>query len=93
MESQNKMGNAGGEFEPSFNIFLTSLGMQAMIFLGEMPNPVNNETKVELARAKYMIDTIAMIKDKTQGNLSAEEQKLVDDVLYGLRLKYAEKNK
>ncbi len=79
--------------EPKFSIFLTSLGMQAMIFLGEMPNPINNETKVELDRAKYMIDTIALIKEKTQGNLSAEEQKLIDDILYGLRLKYAEKNK
>jgi len=40
-----------------------------------------------------MIETIAMVKEKTQGNLSAEEQKLIDDVLYGLRLKYAEKSK
>lgn len=78
---------------PSFSIFLTSLGMQAMIFLGEMPNPINNETKVELERARYMIETIAMMKEKTKGNLSAEEQKLVDDILYGLRLKYAERSK
>jgi len=87
------MGNTGSRFEPSFNIFVTSLGMQAMIFLGEMPNPVNNETKVELERARYMIETIAMVKEKTAGNLSSEEQKLIDDVLYGLRLKYAEKAK
>jgi hypothetical protein len=87
------MGNTESRFEPSFNIFVTSLGMQAMIFLGEMPNPVNNETKVELERARYMIETIAMVKEKTAGNLSAEEQKLIDDVLYGLRLKYAEKAK
>ena len=93
MDFQDKTGNTGSELEPNFSIFLTSLGMQAMIFLGEMPNPINNETKVEIARAKYMIDSIAMIKDKTQGNLSAEEKKLVDDRLYGLRLKYAEKNK
>ena len=93
MDFHDKMGNTGSELEPNFSIFLTSLGMQAMIFLGEMPNPINNETKVEIARAKYMIDSIAMIKDKTQGNLSAEEQKLIDDILYGLRLKYAEKNK
>ena len=93
MEFQDKMGNNNSGFEPSFSIFLTSLGMQAMIFLGEMPNPLNNETKVELARAKYMIDTIAMINEKTKGNLSPEEQKLIDDILYGLRLKYAEKNK
>ena len=93
MDFQDKTGDTGSEFEPNFSIFLTSLGMQAMIFLGEMPNPVNNETKVEIVRAKYMIDSIAMIKDKTQGNLSAEEGKLIDDILYGLRLKYAEKNK
>jgi len=93
MDFHDKMGNTGSELQPNFSIFLTSLGMQAMIFLGETPNPINNETKVELARAKYMIDSIAMIKDKTQGNLSAEEKKLVDDRLYGLRLKYAEKNK
>ena len=93
MESQDKMGDTGAAFEPAFNIFMTSLGMQAMIFLGEMPNPVNNETKVELVRAKYMIDTIAMIKDKTKGNLTPEEEKLIDDILYGLRLKYVEKNK
>lgn len=92
MESHDKMGNAESRFEPSFNMFVTSLGMQAMIFLGEMANPVNNETKVELERARYMIETIAMIKEKTKGNLSAEEQKLIDDVLYGLRLKYAEKS-
>jgi len=93
MDLHDKMGNTRSELEPNFSIFLTSLGMQAMIFLGEMPNPVNNETKVELERAKYMIDSIAMIKDKTQGNLSAEERKLMDDILYGLRLKYAEKSK
>jgi len=93
MDLHDKTGDTGSELEPSFSIFLTSLGMQAMIFLGEMPNPLSNETKVEIARAKYMIDSIAMIKDKTQGNLSAEEGKLIDDVLYGLRLKYAEKKK
>ena len=53
----------------------------------------NTRSELELARAKYMIDSIAMIRDKAKGNLSAEEQKLIDDILYGLRLKYAEKNK
>lgn len=93
MEMHDKMGNTESKFEPSFSIFLTSLGMQAMIFLGEMPNPINNETKVELERARYMIETITMIKERTKGNLSSEEQKLIDDILYGLRLKYAERSK
>lgn len=93
MEFDDKIGNSKSAAEPEFNVFITSLGMQAMIFMGEMPNPVTNETTLELDRARYLIETIAMIGNKTKGNLSAEEQKLVDDILYGLRLKYAEKAK
>lgn len=93
MEFNDKIGNSKSEAEPEFNVFITSLGMQAMIFMGEMPNPVTNETKVELDRARYLIETITMIGNKTKGNLTAEEQKLIDDILYGLRLKYAEKVK
>lgn len=90
MEFNDKIGNSKSEAEPEFNVFITSLGMQAMIFMGEMPNPVTNETKVELDRARYLIETITMIGNKTKGNLTPEEQKLMDDILYGLRLKYAE---
>ncbi len=93
MEFDDKIGKSKPETEPEFNIFITSLGMQAMIFMGEMPNPITNEMKVELERARYLIETITMIKDKTKGNLAAGEQQLMDDVLYGLRLKYAEKVK
>ncbi|MFH1778743.1 MAG: DUF1844 domain-containing protein [Candidatus Omnitrophota bacterium] len=93
MEFNDKIGNWESEAQPGFNIFITSLGMQAMIFLGEMANPITNETKIELPRAKYLIETITMIRDKTKGNLSDEENRLIDDMLYTLRLKYAEKVK
>lgn len=93
MEFNDKIGNWESEAQPDFNIFITSLGMQAMIFLGEMANPITNETKIELPRAKYLIETITMIRDKTKGNLSDEENRLIDDMLYTLRLKYAEKVK
>lgn len=96
MEFSDKMGNDKSEFpdmDAAFNIFITSLGMQAMIFVGEVPNPMTNEVKVELERAKYLIDTITMIGEKTKGNLTDEEQKLIEDILYGLRLKYAQKAK
>jgi len=91
MEFNDKIGNSKSAAEPEFNVFITSLGMQAMIFMGEMPNPVTNETKVELDRARYLIETISMISRKTKGNLAADEQKLIDDILYGLRIKYSEK--
>lgn len=92
MEFSDKLGN-WAETKPDFNIFITSLGMQAMIFMGEMANPVTNEIKIEMPRAKYLIETITMIRDKTKGNLTDEENKVIDDMLYALRLKYAEKAK
>jgi len=93
MEFNDKIGNSKSAEAPEFNVFITSLGMQAMIFMGEIPNPVTNEIKVELDRARYLIETISMIGSKTKGNLTAEEQKLIDDILYGLRIKYADKVK
>ncbi|MFH0771959.1 MAG: DUF1844 domain-containing protein [Candidatus Omnitrophota bacterium] len=93
MEFSDKTGDSHFETDPDFNIFVTSLGMQAMIFMGEMINPITNQTTIELSRAKYLIDTIAMIKEKTSGNLKADEQKLIDDILCGLRLKFVEKSK
>lgn len=93
MEFDEKMGGWESEAVPDFQIFITSLGMQAMVFMGELSNPITNETKVELPRAKYLIETIAMIKEKTKSNLTYEEQKSIDDMLYTLRLKYAEKAK
>lgn len=91
MEFNDKIGNWKSEEKQGFKIFVTSLGMQALIFLGEMANPITNETKIELPRAKYLIETISMIKDRTRGNLTDEEGRLIDDMLYTLRLKYAEK--
>jgi len=93
MEFDEKKQDWESEAVPDFQIFITSLGMQAMVFMGELSNPITNETKAELPRAKYLIETIAMIKEKTKNNLTYEEQKSVDDMLYTLRLKYAEKAK
>jgi hypothetical protein len=78
--------DAGG----NFTFFITGLSMQALVSLGEIPNPVDNKKEKNLEHARYLIDTLDMIKHKTKGNLSKDEEKILDDILYSLRMKYME---
>jgi hypothetical protein len=79
--------------EPDFRFFITTLAIQASIALGQMPNPQTNKTEESLEQARFIIDTLDMLKVKTQGNLSAEEDALIDNVLYELRTVYLSKSK
>jgi hypothetical protein len=79
--------------EPDFKFFITTLAMQATIALGEVPNPVTNKQEKELHQAKFIIDVLGVLKDKTKGNLDKEEEKLLEDLLYGLRLSYVNNSK
>ena len=53
--------------EPDFNFFITTLSLQASIALGVVPNPATNKTEEDLTQAKFLIDTLAMLKEKTKG--------------------------
>ena len=83
---------SGGEDIPEMNFisYLTSLAIQAMIFLGEIPNPITNATEKHLDQAKLLIDTLAMLKEKTEGNLNDEENNALNNFLYELQMKYVE---
>jgi len=76
-----------------FATFVTSLGMQAMIFLGEIPNPVSNKKEENLSQAQFLIDTLLMFKEKTKGNLSPEEVQLLENFTYELQMRFVEKQK
>ena len=76
--------------KPTFTFFLTTLGLQASIFLGDIPSPVTNKKEQNLNQAKFLIDTIYMLKEKTKGNLNEEESKLLENLLHELQLRYAE---
>ena len=77
--------------EPNFPFFISTLGMQALLALGEIPDPATGEKKADLAQAKYLIDIIQMLSEKTKGNLSEEESQIVKDLLYDLRVKFVKK--
>ena len=74
--------------EPDFNFFITTLAIQASISLGAMPNPATNKTEQNLPQAKFIIDTLGMLKEKTKGNLTGEEDKMLENMLYELRTHY-----
>jgi hypothetical protein len=76
--------------EINFMNYVTSLGFQALIFMGEIPNPITNETDKNLIQAKFIIDTLTMIKDKTKGNLSDQENNLLESSLAELQLRYVD---
>lgn len=74
--------------EADFSSFISGLGMQALIALGEIPNPFTKKKGKELEQAKYIIDTIRLLREKTKGNLSAQETNLINDLIYELQMKY-----
>jgi hypothetical protein len=77
--------------EPDFQFFITTLSLQASISLGKIPNPVTGESQENLTQAKFIIDTLGMLKEKTKGNLNQEENTLLENLLYELRTEYISK--
>ena len=72
----------------TFSAFVLSIASSALVHLGEVPDPESGQTMRNLEVAKHNIDLLSMLKDKTAGNLDADEMRLIDAVLYELRLKY-----
>ena len=71
-----------------FLSFVTTLGMQAASLLGLVPNPEIGKAEKDLPQAKYLIDTLAMLEEKTKNNLSESEAKTLEQLLYDLRMQY-----
>jgi hypothetical protein len=74
---------------PTLASLVSSLAMQAMVAMGLVSTPdENEEPKVYLDHAKHYIDTIGMLEEKTAGNRTPEESSLFSDVLHELRMSY-----
>ena len=76
-----------------FTTFCISLASAALIHLGESPAPESGKVEKDLPLAKQTIDILEMLKDKTRGNLTEEETKLITTVLYDLRMRFVEASK
>lgn len=78
---------------PDFKFFISTFGLQAAIFLGVIENPATKKKEENLPQAKFIIDTLNMLKQKTKGNLNTEETEILDTLLCELRAQYISKAK
>jgi hypothetical protein len=98
--SENASLNAGGnadadknvnnidELQADFSTFVYSLNAQALLYLGKLPNPMTGKYEKDLKTARYLIDTLDMLSNKTKGNLDDNESKLMTNILYDLKMFY-----
>jgi len=82
--------DADQDEELNFSNYAASLGFQALISMGEMPNPVTQEVEKNLSQSKFLIDTLVLLREKTKGNLTDQEDKLLNGSIYELQMKFIE---
>ena len=90
LPSEDFAASAEGMPEVNFIGYITSLAFQAMIFLGEVHNPMNDKIEKNLTQAKFIIDTIVLLREKTLGNLNTQETDTLNALIYELQMKYVE---
>ncbi len=90
-KEESSRASAPKQTSKPFLNFLNSMAFQAMMFLGEIPNPETRQKEIHLDAAKEAIDLLASLKQKTEGNLSAEEADFFNTLLPEIQIKFAEK--
>ena len=97
-KDQEKKTNSSKEketepFQVDFSTFIMSLTSSAFYHLGDMPDPSTGKKEVNLPAVQQTIDMLIMLREKTKGNLKEDEEKLVEQLIYELQVKYVAKTK
>jgi hypothetical protein len=74
-----------------FPSYILSYYTQGLVLLGEVPNPYTNQKEEDVEGARHTVEILSMLQEKTKGNLSKEEEQLLEGVLYELRMKFMAK--
>ena len=97
-KGQEKQTDASKEketepFQVDFSTFIMSLTSSAFYHLGDMPDPSTGKKEVNLPAVQQTIDMLIMLREKTKGNLKEDEEKLIEQLIYELQVKYVAKTK
>ncbi len=76
--------------KPNVMMFMAGLHAQALMFLGVLPDPATGATERNEPHARHLIDTISLLAEKMTGNLTDDEGKYVEQVLFDLRMRFVE---
>lgn len=79
-----------GAYEANFINYISGLAYQAMVFMGEIPNPATNTNEKNLEQAKFVIETLILLQEKTKGNLTQKESDMLNTAAYELQMKFVE---
>lgn len=71
-----------------FTMLINAMAQPALLFLGEIPHPATGKANVDLEQARIQIDMLDLLRVKCRGNLSLQEEDLLERVLYELRMRY-----
>lgn len=74
----------------SLEMLITTLATEALVALGQVPHPATGELHAHRGQGQYLIDTIEMLRQKTKGNLTPDEQHMIESVLHQLRMVFVE---
>lgn len=87
-ESDTAELDSGQLPEITFSSFVVSLGMQALMALGEMPSPDGASIERNKEAAQQSIEILRVLRDKTKGNLTADENHLLEEILHNVRIAF-----
>ena len=94
-DSQEQKTPSEGEqaepFQVDFSAFIMSLTSSAFYHLGDMADPTTGKKEVNLPAVQQTIDMLIMLREKTKGNLTEDENKLLEQLIYELQVKYVAK--
>lgn len=76
-----------------FASFVLTLSSSALLHFGDFPDPVSGKQERNLDMAKQTIDILGVLRDKTRGNLSKDEEQLMESLLHDLHIKYVQECK
>ncbi|MGH7163546.1 MAG: DUF1844 domain-containing protein [Planctomycetota bacterium] len=76
---------------PDFQLLVSTFATQAAVALGQIESPITKKRDVDLEQAKFAIDLLQVLSDKTKGNRDDDEEKYLEGCLYQLRLIYIDK--
>ena len=78
------------QLDASFSSLVVTLSSTAWVSLGKISDPITGEVNQDLKAAKFSIDILIMLRDKTRGNLDDDETKMIEEVIHDLQSNYAE---
>ena len=92
-ETPKKESKKGVKSSPMFSNLIMSVSTSALMYLGAIPDPQTGQTHLNVDAAKQQVDLLLMFKEKTEGNLSDEENRLLDEILYELQMRFVKLSK